>query len=635
MKAWTLSIVAVLGMLLQPVAADEVTPDDKAKAEEQAKEAKPSPIPRLAELRIDEHVVAARMINLPLPSRTKTLQEILDRLDEWSKDDEIGAVLMDVGFVGLSLPDVQELRAAVERLQKNDKKVMAYLQVGGPSAYLLACAADEIATSPAGFVGIPGLGRLFPFMKGHYQMRGLEFEVITAGKYKYPGFVNRREPDKYFIEEFDAVLDSWFDDYKTVIGESRGLSPDAVSTAIDVALFNATQAQQRGLVDTIAYYHEYRERLLRREKMKRHRDKDEGLANVNSLQDIVELINKELKKAEEARKAVGPKIAVLHARGPIVDMSLGATFSSVAICRDAMVEVINDLRKNKSIKAVVMRVDSPGGSGHASDAIWKALRELDEEKPLVVSMGSVAGSGGYYIACPGRRIFAQPTTLTGSIGVIAILGSPRSQLNRMDFELAPFERGARSLLGAPDRDLAKEDRAFVQKFLDDFYAVFIERVAQTRKIPADMVRKIAEGRIWTGRDALDIGLVDELGGLAEAIEAARTLANIPPSAELKIVHYPRPSSLGEIIADFGPVGVTQGVETLLKSGAPARPMAFDEQLALFSRRIAPLCWMAVPNPHGSEWPASGAAHLRLVPDFGADLLPSLLRTAPALDGALP
>ena len=583
---------------------------EKSKKKDESNAKDKSPIKRLAELRIDEYVVPARMINLPLPGRTRTLQEVLDRFEKWSKDDRIGAVLLDIGNTRLSLPDIQELRLGVDQLRKAGKKVTAFLNGGGANAYLLACAADEIVLAPSGSLIIPGLGAVFPFMKGYYQMIGLEFEVITSGRYKYPGFVNQREPNRYFKEEFGAILDSWIGDYKNMIGQRRNLSPEAVTEAVNTALLTAQQALQRGLVDTLAYHDECRDRLLRRDKLKRWRGRERSLAHVNSLQDFMELINEEMRRQEKARKAVGPKIAVLHARGPIIDFSLGAAFASRVISRDDFVKVVDELRKNKSIKAVVMRIDSPGGSGYASDVIWQRLRALNEVKPLVVSMGSVAGSGGYYIACPARRIFAHPTTLTGSIGVLGILGSAQSMYNRMDFELAEMKRGKRATLGSPHRGLSKEDRQLIQDFIDDFYGIFVDRVAQTRRMPAEEVRKIAAGRIYTGRQALELGLIDELGGLAAAVESARELANIPPSAELKIIHYPRPSSLGEIFESFSSVGVSQVLNAFVQGVSAARPISFDQQLMMFSQTPKPLCWMAVPafcQPAGfAKLPWNGA-----------------------------
>jgi len=602
MKLRTLILALALGVTGPSLASDNKKPEEgrteKTKGESKKKKdekAKASPILRMAELRIDEFVVPARMFNLPLPGKTRTVQDLLERMEKWRKDDRIGAVLLDVGRVALSLPDIQELRGGLERLKTSDKKVFAFLNAASPGAYLLACMADQIATPPTGNVIVPGLGALFPFMKGYFQMVGLEFDVITAGKYKYPGFLNKRKPNKYFRAEYDAILDSWIKDYRQIIAQGRNLPSEVVQEVIDTALFDAQQAQQRGLVDVLAYYDEYRDRVLRAEKMKRHRGAKRSLANVNSLQGFMELINEEIRRSAESRKAVGPKIAVLHARGPIVDFNMGAAFATQLICRDDFVKVIDELRKNKSIKTVVMRVDSPGGSGYASDVIWHALRRLNEKKPLVVSMGTVAGSGGYYIACPARKIFAHPTTITGSIGVLGIFQCAQSLFNRNDYELASMARGKRALLGSPHREMGKGDRAFLQQYINDFYDIFVERVAVTRKMPASEVRKLAQGRIYTGRDALKLNLVDELGGLAEAIQAAREMANIPASAEFKIVHYPRPSSLGEIFESFSSVGMTRVTDALVSATTGVRPMSFEQQLMLFSQQPRALCWMAVPD----------------------------------------
>ncbi len=603
MSSWTKCGILALALLASVAIADVQTAQAETTApNEQAQAETVNPIPRLAELRLDEYLVPARALNLPLPGRTKTRQEVIDQLDEWTEDQGVGGVLLDVGPVALSLPDVEEIRNAIERMRASGKKVRAFLNSTSPNGYLLACAADEIVIAPTGAVMIPGLGRLFTYMKGYYQMQGVEYDVITAGRYKYPGFLNRREPDEFFREEFGAILDSWIADYTYMIGKSRNLTAEKVQQAINTALFNATAAQQFGLVDELAHYDDYRDRLLAREKMRKMADRGDRLANVNSIQDLVQVINEEMQRAADARKDVGPKIAVLHARGPIVDLNLGPSFASQLICRDDFAKVVDELRKNKSIKAVVMHVDSPGGSGYASDVIWTHLRELDEEKPLVVSMGSVAGSGGYYIACPARRIFAQPTTITGSIGVLGVMQSARSAINRMDVEVAEMKRGARATLGAGHRELAQEDRAFIQNYMNDFYDVFIDRVATTRKMPAAEVRKVAEGRIWTGRDALKIGLIDELGGLNDAIEAARTMANIPPSAELKVVHYPRPGSLGEIFGSLSTVSVAQAVETFQQGMTAAPQLGLAEQARLFAHTLQPLCWMAVPDFYAPRRP---------------------------------
>lgn len=601
----TLKWWLILGLFAAPLAADEeesqtgdeqkALAEEKDKAGDKEKAPAESPIKRLVELRLDEFVVPARAINIPLPGRTRTVQDVLDRLEQWSKDDKVGGLLLDVGGLALSLPDVEELRAGVQRVRDSGKKVTAYFNDGSPNAYLLASAADEVVMAPTGGVALPGVGSVFPFLKGHFQMMGVEFDVITAGRYKYPGFMNERGPTPFFEEEFNAILDGWIEDYKNILASSRKLSREAVDDIVDTALFDANQSVQRGLADHLAYYDECRDRILRRDKLRKFQSTERSLANVNSLQDFMEMINDEMRRQDDARKAVGPKIAVLHARGPIIDMNLGAGMASQVISRDAFVEVVEELRKNKSIKAVVMRVDSPGGSGYASDVIWQQLRRLNEEKPLVVSMGRVAGSGGYYIACPARRIFAQPTTITGSIGVLGIFQLAQSKFNRMDYELYEMKRGDRATLGSPHRAMSKEDRQFIQDYINDFYGIFIDRVATTRRLPAAEVRKIAEGRIYTGRQAKEIGLVDELGGLAEAIASARQMANIPASAELKIVHYPRSSSFGELFESLGAISMEQAMNTFLQATSAAPTAPFDQQALFFSQSTKPLCWMGIPS----------------------------------------
>lgn len=573
---------------------ESVKKDEEKKSKEKDKDAKkPSPIKKLLEVKLDQNLIPARALNIPLPGKTRTVRDLVTNFEKWGKDDEIGAILLNLDGIYLSIPDVEELRAAVLELRKNGKKVVSFLNSGDPNDYLLACATDEIAAAPTGSLIIPGLGRLFPYMRGMYQMQGIEFDVITAGRFKYPGFMTQREPNKYFHEEFNAILDSWFGDYVKFIADGRKLSETAVKEAIDLALMNSAEAKNRGLIDVIAYYDEYHDRVAKRYKYKKASEFSSDFSKITSLQDVLTAWQKKVKEAQESYKQVGPKIAILNARGPIIDVSLGSSYSSMLIMRDEFVKTIEEIRKNKTIRAVVLRIDSPGGSGYASDVIWRKLRELDEEKPVVVSMGSVAGSGGYYIACPARLIFAEPTTITGSIGVLGIFANQASALSRSDIKLDEMKRGARATLGSGHCDLKPEDRELIQKYMLDFYEIFLDRVAATRKMPKNEVRKIAEGRIYTGRQAIEIGLVDRLGGLKDAIAAVREMADIPPSAEIKLVEYPRPASIGELFESLA--GVSTLTEMAAKAQLPAPNLSFDAQLRYFSRNVEPLCWMAIPE----------------------------------------
>ena len=573
---------------------DQEKGGDKAKPEAKTK---PSPIKKLVEIKLDQYLIPARALNIPLPGRTQTIRELMERFEKFGKDDEVGAVLLDLQGLELGLPDIEQLRDGVAELRKTERKVFAYLNSGDPMDYLLACQADEIAMAPTASLAIPGLGRVFPFMRGMYQLQGIEFDVITAGRFKYPGFNNQREPNKYFVEEFGSILDDWYGDYVRFIAEGRKLTPEKVKGLVDIALFNAEDAKNRGLVDTLAYYEDYRDRVLRRHKFEKSKGLGSEFAKATSLNDLLNLWQKQIAEAQQSYTAVGPKIAVLHARGPIIDQDMGAGFSSQMIMRDQFVQSIDQIRKNKTIRGVVLYIDSPGGSGYASDVIWQKLRELNEEKPLVVSMGTVAGSGGYYIACPARLIFAQPTTITGSIGVIALLQNQASKLSRSDINVYPMERGARSLLGAGFRDMKSEDRDFLQKHILDFYEIFLDRVAVTRKMPKDEVRKLAEGRIYTGRQAQKVGLVDRLGGLNDAIAAVREMADIPRSAEIKLIHYPKPATIGELVENLAGLsgGVSQMLGQVVEAQSAAPCVSFEAQLRYFGQAPKPLCWMPLPD----------------------------------------
>jgi len=610
-------LLALLAFVIGLMPTTVFAVDDDA--ENTADEEKPNPIKKLVEIRIDPFLVPARALNVPLPGRVRTSQELLERLEKLAADDEVGGVLLNLDGLALALPHVEELRQGLLEFRKSGKQVRSFLNSGDPNSYLLACASDEIAIAPSGALTIPGIGRVFTYMRGFYQMQGIEYDVITAGKFKYPGFVNQREPGDAFTSEYGALLDSWYGDYVKMIAEGRNLSEEKVKELIDMGLFEPEGAKNRELVDVISYYDDYRERILRREKFKRARDFESSLARVTSLQDLLTQITKEMQDAQNRYKQVGPKIAVLHARGPIVDMNLGAGFASSLIMRDQMVKTIEEIRKNKTIRAVVLHIDSPGGSAYASDIIWRALKELDAEKPVIACMSTVAASGGYYIAAPCRLIYAQPTTVTGSIGVIAMLANQASAINRMDINVYEMKRGERSLLGSGHKGLTNDDKDFLQSWIMETYDQFLSRVAEGRKMPKEQVKKLAGGRIYSGRDALEKGLVDRLGSLSDAVDAVRQMANIPESAEVKLVHYPRPSSLGELAESL--FGVTGMMQAATLADSPAPQITLDRQLKFFTRNVAPLCWSALPDLHAPfgqiERPEDAARELLGLPALDA------------------
>ncbi|MCA9256877.1 MAG: S49 family peptidase, partial [Phycisphaerales bacterium] len=352
----------------------DASADDDEKSD--ASKEKKSPIKRLIEIRIDPFLVAARQLNVPLPGRVSTTQDLLDRFDKLAEDDEVGGILLDLDGVGLSTPDIEEIQRAIAKFRKSGKSVRSFLNSADPNGYLIAAGTDEIAMAPCGMIALPGMGRVFPFMRGMYQMQGIEFEVITAGAFKYPGYNTSREPNKYFIEEFEEIMDSLFDDYVKTIADGRGLTEAETKKIIDLALFQPEDAKNRKLVDVIAYYDDYRERILRREKFKKSDDDGSALARITSIQDLLTQITKEMKKAQDKYKEVGPKIAILHARGPIVDMNLGSGLSSSLIMRDAMVKTLEEIRKNKTIRAVVLHIDSPGGAPVEAERISTAINGL-------------------------------------------------------------------------------------------------------------------------------------------------------------------------------------------------------------------------------------------------------------------
>ncbi|MFN3330378.1 MAG: signal peptide peptidase SppA, partial [Pyrinomonadaceae bacterium] len=415
------------------------------------------------------------------------------------------------------------------------KPVYAYMNIGTNMEYYIATAADKIFVPPSGDIYINGLIAEVMFFRGSLDKLGIEPQVIQIGKYKNaPDQFTRKQMSPEHKEVINAILDDYFNRLISAISESRNKSPEEVKALIDEAPYNALQAKDLGLIDGALYidqvYNEMKKALGYKE--------DEKLRIVSG------------EKYREVRSDSlglnrGQRVAVIFATGTI-NTGGGDAFRGETLGSDLMVKAINDAASDDSIKAIVLRVDSPGGSALASDLIWRAVENAKAKKPVVVSMSDVAASGGYYISCGANKIVAESSTITGSIGVF--LGKPvlRGFYDWLGISNEYVMRGKNAGIFRETERWTPSEEAKMREIANKiYYTDFVPKVAKGRNKTIEEVDSIGQGRVWTGLQAKEKGLVDEIGGLERAIEIAKELAGIPADQEVQRVVYPRTRSFIE------------------------------------------------------------------------------------------
>lgn len=465
---------------------------------------------------------------------------LLTQLRKAKADKRIGAVLLDINFPDIGWGKSLELRDAVADFKTSGKPVYAYMEMGTNREYYIATAADKIFLPPSGDIYINGFAAEAMFYKGSLDKLGIEADVIQIGpKYKNaPDRYTRKEMSDGQREVINAVLDEYFDRYTSAVAESRKRSVEDVMSAIDGAPYNANQAKSLGLIDD-ALYREQVEDLL---KETLGYKKDDKLRTVSggAYREI---------PSDSLGLNNGEKVAVVFASGAITSgRSSNGPVSGEMIGSDTLVEAINDAAKDKSIKAIVLRVDSPGGSALASDLIWHAIENAKEKKPVVVSMSDVAASGGYYIACNANKIVAEPTTITGSIGVF--MGKPvvKGFYDWLGVTNEYVMRGKNAGIFRETEKWTPEERAkMVEQTNSIYYDNFVPKVAKGRNKDAEAVNTLGQGRVWTGTQAKTNGLIDEFGGLEKAISIAKELAELPADKDVRRVVLPEPRPFLETI----------------------------------------------------------------------------------------
>lgn len=479
---------------------------------------------------------------------TETLDKSLDRLKAAEDDDNITGVVLHLKQPTIGLGKVNEFREAIARVREKGKKVVAWMDDGTTKDYLIAADCDQIVMPESGTLMVVGLRVEVMFYKQLLDWLDVEFDVLRVGEYKSAAEpYTRTEMSPEFREEMEAILDDNFDQVVGIISESRGLERDRVQELIDQGPFTANEARELGLIDHVAYEDELNDLLKpegeedREVEITRRYAKNRVNTDFTGFAGFMNMMNLLTGADSGPRKTRTPKIAVIHATGMIVTGKSGTDLlGSESMGSETIIKAIETARDDDSVKAVVLRIDSPGGSALASDLMWRALEELD--KPFVASMGDVAASGGYYIAMGADYIFAEPGTITGSIGVIGGKLATDGLYNKIGLTTTVLSRGANSGLLTSGQKFSESERKAMTKLLHAIYDQFTGKAAKGRNMEQVDLEKLARGRVYTGNSAVEIGLVDEIGTLHAAMNKARELAGIDADEKLEEMHLPRPVS---------------------------------------------------------------------------------------------
>ena len=496
-------------------------------------------------------------VSLGLDAESIQLIDLVTAIDLAKTNDKIKGIHLRSDYLVAGWAQTKTLRDALLSFKDSGKFVSAYADFLTQKGYYLASAADSIFVNPNGGVELKGLASEVLYFKDFEDEYGFKMEVIRHGKYKSavePYLSNSMSEANR--EQIGSLITSFWETIGSEIAEARNISAaelDAIASDLKANLVG--NALKVGLIDQITYKSEYIELL--KSKL--------GLSEKDKLK-LVDY-NDILAGNAAHKKGVRDKIAVIYAQGPI----LFGEGSETQIGDQVFVEAIEEAAKSKRVKAIVLRVNSPGGSAMISDILWNALEDAKKKKPLVVSMGNVAASGGYYIACNANTIFADPMTVTGSIGVFATIPNIKGFTDDIGIKAEHVMTHKNAVGYSPFEPISPGFRKSALEGIEHVYETFKQRVAYGRNLSLEEVEALAQGRVWTGSQAKENGLVDELGGLGAAIEAAAVLAEIE---EYNLTSYPKvETDFDDIFALMSPFAT---IETQIKSALPREFSAFIE-----------------------------------------------------------
>jgi protease IV len=501
----------------------------------------------------------------------RPLASLLSDLALAERDTRLAAVVLRVRSLQIGWAKAQEIRNAIARLDDRGRRTIAYLELesfGGNLEYYVASAAHEVFVSEATRAPLIGLAGEFLFFGGLFEKLGVEFEVERVGKYKSAAeTLAGRQMSEAHREMQTALIDSLDAQFVSGIAKSRRLTPELVRNAIDAAPAEPGELEQLGLIDGALRF-------------------EDVVARVGG-GPIVK--DDDYQQVDPATVGFSPvaKFALVYGSGMVTggEGSASPTGDPV-LASETVSQALEDAADDPDISAIVFRIDSPGGSALAADVVWNAAqRARAKGKPLIASFSDVAASGGYYVAAGADAIVASPGTITGSIGVFVLRPVLGGLLSKLEIGVEAITRGAHADLQLSSRPLSPESRARLRREVDSIYELFVKRVADGRPLDAPGVDAVGRGRVWTGEQAAERGLVDELGGLHEAVVRAKTQLKIDPNADVALVPYPPPRPLAEQIGEmFG--GLHARAEASHPLAALVRPLESWAALAADRRVLA-------------------------------------------------
>jgi protease-4 len=452
-----------------------------------------------------------------------TTYEILNTINSAKDDNRVAGLILKLDQPNMSLALAQEIKSALDDFKKHGKKLIVYASGLENVSYYLACSGDEIITHPLTEVAIPGIAARTMLLKGSLDKLGIKADYEYVGKYKSaPEMVAADSISLANREVINSILDDYYQNITSTISNERKLTQKEVDSRINQGFFLTKEAKENNLIDNYCYEDELDSIL---------RNKYKNLQKISATRYMRQ-------KDYQYDWQAPPKITVIYATGDIMSGESGTDpiMGSITCGASTIAKSIRTARQDKNVKAIILRIDSPGGDGFASDLIWRELAITKKTKPIIVSMGPVAASGGYYIAMAGDKIFASPATLTGSIGAFSIKFVTQELYSKLGIKTETIKRGEHADAFSSDRSFTDDERKTLKRHIEDFYAQFIGKVAQYRNVSSEYIDSIGQGRVWTGNQAQNLHLIDSLGGLLDAINYAKTEANVK---EVKMEFLPK------------------------------------------------------------------------------------------------